>query len=55
LITKKGVTVIVPNYRSAMPAFGGVLSDDEIHAVLAFIKSTWSQHEREFQEGRNRR
>lgn len=24
-----------------MPAFGGVLSDDEIWAVLAYIKSTW--------------
>ena len=24
-----------------MPAFGGVLSDDEIWAALAYIKSTW--------------
>ena len=28
-------------YKSTMPAFGQVLSDDEIWAVLAFIKSTW--------------
>ena len=27
--------------KSNMPAFGDVLSDDEIRAVLAFIKSTW--------------
>ena len=24
-----------------MDGFGGILGDDEIHAVLAFIKSTW--------------
>ena len=29
-------------YESDMPAFGNVLSDDEIRAVLAFIKSRWS-------------
>jgi mono/diheme cytochrome c family protein len=29
-------------YKSNMPAFGQVLSDEEIYAVLAYIKSTWS-------------
>jgi len=43
-ITKKGV---VPpyapvGYESDMPAFAGKLSDDEIWAVLAYIKSHWS-------------
>lgn len=28
-------------YKSDMPAFSGALSDAEIWAVLAFIKSTW--------------
>jgi mono/diheme cytochrome c family protein len=28
-------------YKSNMPAFGDVLSDEEIFAVLAYIKSTW--------------
>jgi mono/diheme cytochrome c family protein len=28
-------------YKSNMPAFGGTLSDAEIRAALAFIKSTW--------------
>jgi mono/diheme cytochrome c family protein len=28
-------------FRSNMPAFAGVLSDEEIYAVLAYIKSTW--------------
>lgn len=32
-----------PNYQSDMPAFGGVLRDEEIQAVLAYIKSTWPQ------------
>lgn len=30
-----------PDYVNKMPAFGGQLRDDEIFAVLAFIKSTW--------------
>lgn len=28
-------------YESDMPAFAGVLDDDEIRAVLAYIQSTW--------------
>jgi mono/diheme cytochrome c family protein len=28
-------------YINAMPAFGGVLSDREIWAVLSYLKSTW--------------
>lgn len=35
-------------YESDMPAFGGVLSDDEIRAVLAYIKSTWPEEEAAF-------
>jgi len=31
-----------PNYQSDMPAFQSILSDDEIRAVLAYIKSHWS-------------
>jgi peptide/nickel transport system substrate-binding protein len=30
-----------PRYRSAMPAYRDMLSDEEIWAVLAFIKSHW--------------
>ena len=30
-----------PGYPASMPGFGSVLSDDEIYAVLAYIKSTW--------------
>ena len=48
-ITSLGVGGIVPGYESDMPAFGEILSDREIAAVLAFIKSTWSGRQREWQ------
>jgi len=38
-----------PMYQSDMPAFSGVLADDEISAVLAYIKSSWPQEIRKTQ------
>jgi mono/diheme cytochrome c family protein len=32
-----------------MPGFGGALSDDEIWAVVAYIKSTWPREIRRAQ------
>jgi mono/diheme cytochrome c family protein len=49
IVTKGGVGAVVPGYESDMPAFEGTLTDDEIAVVLAFIKSTWPDREREFQ------
>lgn len=41
-ITKYGIEAIVGgSYKSRMGGYDGILSDDEIIAVLAFIKSTW--------------
>jgi mono/diheme cytochrome c family protein len=41
-ITKHGLAPYVePGYQSDMPAFDGILTDDEIAASLAYIKSTW--------------
>ncbi|MBO6508327.1 c-type cytochrome [Roseibium sp.] len=42
-ITKLGTSRAIndPDYLSNMPAFEGVLSDDEIVAVLSFIKAQW--------------
>lgn len=41
-ITKFGTEALVGNgYKSRMGGFQGVLSDAEIVAVLAYIKSTW--------------
>ena len=41
-ITKHGLTPYAPpGYQSDMPAFDGTLSDEQIAAVLAYIKSQW--------------
>ncbi len=49
-ITKGGIAAeIGGTYETDMPVFDGVLSDDEIHAILAYIKSTWPERQREFQ------
>ncbi len=48
-ITKLGITEVVPGYQSDMPVFDDVLTDDQIRAVLAFIKSTWPERQRAFQ------
>jgi mono/diheme cytochrome c family protein len=43
-ITKYGVTKYAPpGYESDMPAFDGVLTDAEIAAALAYIKSSWPE------------
>jgi len=46
-VTKNGVVppYAPQGYESDMPAFGDRLSDDEIWAVLAFIKSRWTSRE----------
>ena len=44
MLTKYGPAELVGNgYESDMPGFDGVLSDEEILAVLAYIKSTWPE------------
>lgn len=53
-ITRHGPGALVPGYESDMPGFAEVLTDSEIEAVLAFIKSTWPERERQFQEERSR-
>ena len=41
-ITKRGTAALVgPGYQTDMREFGSLLSDAEIWAVLAYIKSTW--------------
>jgi mono/diheme cytochrome c family protein len=46
-ITKRGlVPPYAPaDYQSDMPAFGDKLTDDDIWAVLAFVKSHWTSRE----------
>ena len=44
-VTKEGFqTFAGPNYKTDMPAFGASLKDEEIWAVIAFIKSRWPPH-----------
>jgi len=55
-ITKHGTAAVVGGgYESDMPGFGDVLSDDDIRAVLDFIKSTWPERERQYQAEMSRR
>lgn len=43
-LTKLGPAAVVGgDHRSAMPAYEDMLSDEEIIAVLSFIKSTWPE------------
>ena len=50
-LTKFGVQPYAgPGYRSAMPAFGDKLSDEDILAILSYIKSTWPAEVRQRQD-----
>ena len=42
-LTRQGVAQVInqPDYRSAMPAYAGTLSDEQIVAVLSWIKAQW--------------
>lgn len=52
-ITKYGTEAVVGGgYKSAMMGFGDVLSDDEIIAVLSYIKSTWPDRVRDVHDER---
>jgi mono/diheme cytochrome c family protein len=52
-IVKGGLGAVVPGYVSDMPAFEASLTDEEISAVIEFIKSTWPTREREYQMRRS--
>ena len=55
-VTKYGTAAIAPEgYKTRMTGFGDVLTDRQIRAVLAFIKSTWPPREREAQDRINGR
>jgi mono/diheme cytochrome c family protein len=54
VITKKGMSAVVPGYESDMPAFENVLTDEAIAAVLAFIESQWPPDTREHQRALTR-
>ncbi len=51
-ITKYGAAVVIndPGYQSNMPVYDKVLSDEDIIAVLSYIKNTWPEEQRSWQE-----
>jgi len=52
-ILKRGTAAIVGNgYESDMPGFEEVLTDEEIAAIIDYIKSTWPDRIRASQESR---
>lgn len=55
-ITKFGGQRFAPtSFKSNMPAFEELLSDEEIIAVLSFIKSTWPKQIQDRHDGLNKR
>ena len=51
---KLGGAAIVPEgFKSRMPGFGEAFSDQEIWAILSYIKSTWPENIQRQQEMRN--
>ncbi|WP_240311337.1 MULTISPECIES: cytochrome c [Roseobacteraceae] len=48
-LAARGIT----DFNSGMPGFDGVMSDDEIWEVLAFIRSTWPDDVQAAQSSRN--
>ncbi|MDJ0825278.1 MAG: c-type cytochrome [Rhodobacter sp.] len=43
----------ITGFKSGMPAFDGVIADEEIWNILAFIRSTWPDRVKEIQAARN--
>ncbi len=43
----------ITGFKSGMPAFEGVITDEEIWDILAFIQSTWPERVKEIQAARN--
>jgi mono/diheme cytochrome c family protein len=55
-LTKHGLRPpLAPDgYKSDMPAFDGTLTDEDIWAVLAFIKNSWPPRIRDLQRARDK-
>ena len=51
-IIRDGLAAFAPGYETDMPSFGGVLDDAQIVAIIDYIKSTWPERERAYQQAR---
>lgn len=51
-ITKYGAGVVIddPGYRTVMPIYETILSDEDIVAVLSYIKNSWPEEQRQWQD-----
>jgi len=51
-ITKYGPATVIgdSNYKTAMPPYKDILNDEQIIAVLSFIKNTWPEEQRSWQD-----
>lgn len=52
-IVKEGLVAIAPGYETDMPALADRMSDDEIRAVIDYIKSNWPDRESDIQRSRS--
>lgn len=52
-IVRDGLATIAPGYESDMKPFAGTLSDDQIRAVLDYIKSIWPTRQQEIQAAKS--
>lgn len=54
-LTKYGPGAVLRDgtYKTVMPAFEATLTDEQIIAVLSFIKNTWPEQERSWQDETN--
>lgn len=51
-IVKEGPGAVMPGYQTDMPGFADMLTDDEIRAVLDYIKGTWPERQRRIQSAK---
>jgi mono/diheme cytochrome c family protein len=55
IVKHGGASLNIPDFKSGMPAFKGTLKDDEVRAVILYLKTLWGPKEREFQAGASQR
>jgi mono/diheme cytochrome c family protein len=49
IVKHGGASLNLPGFESGMPAFEGKLQDDEVNAVISYLKTLWGPGERGFQ------
>jgi hypothetical protein len=47
-----GLAACTPDYENDMPPFRGRLTESQVGMILAYVKDSWPQREREYQQVR---